>query len=85
MWTDLLFSVRALAKNPGFALVAIVTVALGIGANSAMFSVIHGVPLQPLPYRASERLVRLQEGHRRGAPCVALLGHREWTRWRRCE
>jgi putative ABC transport system permease protein len=63
MWTDLQFSLRALAKNPGFALIAILTAALGIGANSAMFSVMRGVLLQPLPYRASDRLVRLQEGH----------------------
>jgi len=62
MLTDLRFSARALAKNPGYALVAILTVALGIGANSAMFSVIHGVLLQPLAYSAPDRLVRVQEG-----------------------
>ncbi len=62
MWTDLRFSARALARNPGYAIVAVLTIALGIGANSAMFSVVRGVLLQPLPYRSSDRLLRIQEG-----------------------
>ena len=59
MLADLRFSLRALLKNPGFALVAILTIALGIGANSAMFSVVNGVLLKPLPYRDADRIVRL--------------------------
>ncbi|HEY2825594.1 MAG TPA: ABC transporter permease [Gemmatimonadales bacterium] len=58
---DIRYAVRALVKNPGFALVAIVTLALGIGANSAIFSVIDGVLLGALPYQDADHLYVLWE------------------------
>ena len=64
---DLRFSLRTLARNPGFTCVAVLAIALGIGANSTMFSVVQGVILSPLPFPQPERLVFVWQ-NRPGVP-----------------
>jgi len=68
-WQDIRYGVRLMRRTPGFAVAAILTIALGIGATTAMFSVVYSVVLQPLPYRDPDRLVNLwSTAIKRGLP-----------------
>ena len=61
MLNDLRYALRTLRRSPAFAISAILALALGVGANTAVFAVVYAVLLKPLPYAEPERLVRLFE------------------------
>lgn len=76
---DLHYTFRTLRKNPGFTCVALITLALAVGANTAIFSVVYGALLRPLPYNDPDRLIVLNETHPKiGTISVSYLNFLDW-------
>ena len=73
IFNDIRFAARSLWKRPGFSAIVVLTLALGIGANAAVFSVINAVLLRPLPYRESDRVVTIWQNNSK-AGFAARLG-----------
>src|SRR5580658_10750400 len=82
---DLHFSLRTLRRTPGFAVMAILVMALGIGANVALFTVVRGVLLKPLPFEDPDRLVMLYESglHNDDAPSYNTVAGGMYAEWKK--
>jgi predicted permease len=81
LWRDLVYSLRQLARSPGFTLVAVSTLGLGIGTTTAIFSVVHAVVLRPLPFASPERIALVGEDYQDLGPTPVSIGN--FVDWRR--
>ncbi|MDQ3803685.1 MAG: ABC transporter permease [Acidobacteriota bacterium] len=82
LWQDLRYAARTLRTRPGFAAVAVLTLALGIGANTAIFSVVNAVLLRPLPYEDPERIVRIGGTNQRRGAALGSFSPQDFFDWR---
>src|SRR5262245_4178853 len=82
LWQDLRYGARMLLKKPGFTLIAVITLALGIGANTAIFSVVNAVLLRPLPYAEPERMVALWESNKQRSVDRNAISYPNFFDWR---
>jgi predicted permease len=83
LWRDLRYAVRTLSRTPGFSVIAVLVMALGIGANTALFTVVRSVLLRPLPFKDPERLVMLYEQSADGKHAYNAVAGGIFLEWQR--
>ncbi len=81
-WRDARYGARMLRRNPSFAAVVILTLALGIGANTAIFSVVNSVLLKPLPFKDPNRLVIIWETDTKNRATTSLISSLDFVDWK---
>src|SRR3989449_2570449 len=82
LWQDLKYGARMLAKSPGFTLVAVIALALGIGANTAIFSVVNAVLIRSLPFKDPNHLVMVWENNRNRGRDQNVISPANYLDWR---
>lgn len=83
LWQDLRYSARTLFKRPLFTILVVVTLALGIGSNTAIFSLIYGILLRPFPYSDPDRLVKIESVYTKTTGSVQGASQLDLADWQR--
>jgi putative ABC transport system permease protein len=83
LWQDIRYSVRMLLKKPGFTIVMVITLAVGIGANTAIFSILNSLLLRPLPFSEPDRIVQVWETFKPQSVMETTISPHNFTDWKR--